>query len=79
MGKGPGLFAEAVLAKFPKIAIEDERGLMRPAARARFLTKIFALAASRRTPKERRGGAALPFPPKLMEMKNPPVAPQREG
>jgi uncharacterized protein YbbK (DUF523 family) len=78
-GKRPGIFAEAVLANFPKIAIEDERGLMRPAARARFLTRIFALAASRKPKESPPARKSAPYPAQLMEMKNAPVAPRREG
>ncbi len=45
----------------------------------RHYEKILRLALSRRVPMSRRGGFAPPFPPKLMEMKDPPVAPRREG
>jgi uncharacterized protein YbbK (DUF523 family) len=47
LGKGPGLFARAVLDRFGSLAIEDERRLMRPAVRDHFLTKLFTLAAFR--------------------------------
>ena len=47
LGKGTGLFAEQVLARFPGLAVEDEARLTSPATRERFLTKLFALAAFR--------------------------------
>ncbi len=52
LGKGPGLFAEAVLQKYPGLAVEDEARLAGPARREHFLAKLFTLAAFRRV-KER--------------------------
>jgi uncharacterized protein YbgA (DUF1722 family)/uncharacterized protein YbbK (DUF523 family) len=50
-GKGPGLFAEKVLEKFPGAAVEDEGRLRNPAIREHYLTRIFTLARWRRTKK----------------------------
>ncbi len=47
-GRGPGLFAQAVFRKFPRLAIEDEARLADPARREHFLTKLFTLASFRR-------------------------------
>ena len=43
-GKGPGLFAEKVLEKFPGAAVEDEERLRNPVVRNHYLTRIFTLA-----------------------------------
>ena len=45
VGKGPGFFGEAVLQKFPNLAIEDELRLLNLRIREHFLTKLFALAS----------------------------------
>ncbi|HJP14884.1 MAG TPA: DUF523 and DUF1722 domain-containing protein [Nitrospinota bacterium] len=58
LGKGPGLFARAVLDRFGPLAIDDEARLSSPAARDHFLTKLFTLAAFRRV-KERPSMPAL--------------------
>lgn len=58
LGKGAGLFAEAVLAKFGHLPIEDEARLASPAVRDHFLTRLFTLAAFRTIKK-------LPTPRKL--------------
>lgn len=47
LGKGAGLFAGEVLARFPGLAVEDEARLANLAIRERFLTRLFALAAFR--------------------------------
>ncbi len=47
-GKGPGLFAEAVLARFPRAAVEDESRLEKRRRREHFLTRIFTTASFRR-------------------------------
>ncbi|MBI4251890.1 MAG: DUF1722 domain-containing protein [Candidatus Tectomicrobia bacterium] len=47
LGKGAGLFAGEVLARFPGLAVEDEARLAHPPVRERFLTRLFALAAFR--------------------------------
>lgn len=44
---GPGMFAEAVKARFPGIPVEDEERLVIPAVREEFLARIFASAARR--------------------------------
>ncbi len=45
--RGPGVFAEAVLALFPLAAVEDEVRLARPRSREHFLTRLFTTAAFR--------------------------------
>ena len=47
VGKGPGFFGEAVLRKYPNLAIEDELRLLNYRIREHFLTKLFALASFR--------------------------------
>ena len=47
IGRSPGFFGEAVLQKFPDLAIEDERRLLNPRIREHFLTKLFTLASFR--------------------------------
>jgi uncharacterized protein YbgA (DUF1722 family)/uncharacterized protein YbbK (DUF523 family) len=47
VGKGPGFFGEAVLRKFPYLAIEDELRLINLKIREHFLTKLFTLASFR--------------------------------
>jgi uncharacterized protein YbgA (DUF1722 family)/uncharacterized protein YbbK (DUF523 family) len=47
VGKGPGFFGEAVLRKFPHLAIEDELRLINLKIREHFLTKLFTLASFR--------------------------------
>ena len=47
IGKGPGFFGEAVLKKFPNLAIEDELRLINLRIREHFLTKLFAFASFR--------------------------------
>jgi uncharacterized protein YbbK (DUF523 family) len=61
---GPGMFAERVLDLFPHAAIEDEASLREPDARHRFLTAVFALAATREGRRSPPGDA--PYPPELM-------------
>jgi uncharacterized protein YbgA (DUF1722 family)/uncharacterized protein YbbK (DUF523 family) len=47
LGKGSGLFAGEVLARFPHPAVEDEARLARVKIRQHFLTKLFTLARYR--------------------------------
>ncbi|MCA9393900.1 MAG: DUF523 and DUF1722 domain-containing protein [Candidatus Omnitrophica bacterium] len=47
-GKGPGMFAAAVLERFPGLAVEDEGRLSNFRLREHFLTKVFMLADFRR-------------------------------
>jgi len=47
VGTGPGMFAAAVLERFPGSAIEDEGRLRNPHVRDHFLTTLFTLAAFR--------------------------------
>jgi uncharacterized protein YbgA (DUF1722 family)/uncharacterized protein YbbK (DUF523 family) len=51
LGREPGLFARAVLEKFPQAAVEDEGRLQNFRIREHFLTKLFALARFRSTRK----------------------------
>ena len=51
IGKSPGFFGEAVLQKFPNLAIEDERRLLNPRIKEHFLTKLFTLASFREVKK----------------------------
>lgn len=53
LGRGPGMFAQAVLTRFPSLPIEDEGRLRNLAIREHFLTRLFLQAAFRefrRTP-----------------------------
>ena len=54
IGKSPGFFGEAVLQKFPNLAIEDERRLLNPRIKEHFLTKLFTLASFRGVKKSGR-------------------------
>lgn len=47
LGKTSGLFAEAVLKKFPELAVEDDARLLNLRIREHFLTRIFAFAKLR--------------------------------
>lgn len=48
LGRGPGLFAAAVLERFPHLAVEDEGRLTNLRIREHFLTRIFTAARYRR-------------------------------
>lgn len=61
LAKGAGLFASQIQASMPRIAVEDERGLGRPKARDRFLTKLFTLARLRRAKKAQSLDALADF------------------
>jgi len=58
VGRGPGLFGEAVRRRFAGLAVEDERRLADPARRDHFLAKLF-LRAAFRTAARRGSGRAL--------------------
>ncbi|MCB9730223.1 MAG: DUF1722 domain-containing protein [Deltaproteobacteria bacterium] len=47
VGKAPGLFAAALLARRPDLAVEDEGRLENARIRDHFLTRLFAMAALR--------------------------------
>jgi uncharacterized protein YbgA (DUF1722 family)/uncharacterized protein YbbK (DUF523 family) len=49
IGRDAGFFGKAVLAKYPYLAIEDERRLLNPRIVEHFLTKLFAIARFRET------------------------------
>jgi uncharacterized protein YbbK (DUF523 family) len=61
-GMRPGMFAEHVLARFPRAAVEDEARLGDPGARHDFLSRVFALAASR---EHIAASDRHPYPPEL--------------
>jgi uncharacterized protein YbgA (DUF1722 family)/uncharacterized protein YbbK (DUF523 family) len=46
-GKGPGFFAEAVLARHPGLPVEDEKRMTNLRIREHFLTRLFAAAELR--------------------------------
>lgn len=49
IAKGPGFFGQAVLERFPHLAVEDVGRLRNPRIKAHFLTKLFTLARFRLT------------------------------
>ena len=61
IGKGPGLFAEKVLEKFPGAAIEDEGRLMNYNIREHFLTKLFTLARFREVKNKNTAKSLIDF------------------
>lgn len=61
MGKGPGLFAAAVLERFPGLAVEDEGRLSNFRLREHFLTKLFLLADFRQVRRSGRIKALVDF------------------
>ncbi len=48
---GIGLFARALLARFPDLPIEDEQGLADPQRRGQFLERVFAYHRFRSQPR----------------------------
>jgi len=60
-GKGPGLFAQKVLEKYPGLAIEDEVRLRNFNIREHFLTKLFTLAQFRDVKKRNTAKALVDF------------------
>ncbi|MFA9407710.1 MAG: YbgA family protein [Candidatus Dadabacteria bacterium] len=61
IGKGPGLFAEKVLEKYPGVAIEDEGRLLNYNIREHFLTKLFTLARFREVKKKNTAKSLIEF------------------
>jgi uncharacterized protein YbgA (DUF1722 family)/uncharacterized protein YbbK (DUF523 family) len=61
LGRGPGLFAEGVLACFPGIAVEDEGRLTNFRIREHFLTRIHTSAAFREMAAQRDMGELVLF------------------
>ena len=61
IARGPGLFAEKVLEKYPGSAIEDEGRLMNFTIREHFLTKLFTLARFRDAKKKNTMKALVDF------------------
>lgn len=60
-GKGPGLFAEKVLEKYPGVALEDEERLRNYNIREHFLTKLYTLARFREVKKKNTVRALVDF------------------
>lgn len=58
---GNGMFAEAVLQKYPHLAVESEKRLENLAIREHFLQKIFALADLEETLAKKSPGALVDF------------------
>ena len=46
--RGSGIFAAAVMERFPNLAVEDEKRLRNPLRREQFLTRLYSLARLRR-------------------------------
>jgi len=61
LGRGPGLFAAAVLERFPGSAVEDEGRLTNFRIREHFLTRIFVSAAFRDLRKRPSMGRLVEF------------------
>jgi uncharacterized protein YbgA (DUF1722 family)/uncharacterized protein YbbK (DUF523 family) len=61
LGRGPGLFAAAVLDRFPSAAVEDEGRLTNYRIREHFLTRLFAGARLREMRGRRSMGALVSF------------------
>lgn len=61
ISKGPGLFAEKVLERYPGVAIEDEGRLMNFSIREHFLTKLYTLARFRNVKKKNSAKALIDF------------------
>jgi uncharacterized protein YbgA (DUF1722 family)/uncharacterized protein YbbK (DUF523 family) len=61
VGKGPGFFGGAVLARFGHLAVEDEGRLKNLRIREHFLTKLFALASFREVKASGRFGELVKF------------------
>lgn len=60
-GKGAGFFAEAVMGRFPGLAVEDEGRLRNFRIREHFLTKLYTLARFREVMKAGTAGALVNF------------------
>jgi uncharacterized protein YbgA (DUF1722 family) len=60
-GKGTGFFGNAVLERFPHLAIEDEGRLRNPSIKNHFLTKLFTLANFREIKKSKSSEELLKF------------------
>ena len=61
LGRGPGLFAEGVLARYPAAMVEDEGRLTNFRIREHFLTRVFTTAAFRDLAKRPSMGALVTF------------------
>jgi uncharacterized protein YbgA (DUF1722 family)/uncharacterized protein YbbK (DUF523 family) len=61
IARGPGFFGAAVLAKYPNLAIEDERRLLNPRIKEHFLVKLFTLANFREIKQKRSIQALIKF------------------
>lgn len=70
---GAGLFARAVLERFPDAAVEDEARLADPGHRHRFLTRLWAAA------RRREAGLPLRHPPPSCRFRIPNPVPIRRS
>ncbi len=61
VGAGPGMFGEAVQARFPDLPVEDEGRLTNRALREHFFTAVFALARLREAVGTGQMGALVDF------------------
>jgi uncharacterized protein YbgA (DUF1722 family)/uncharacterized protein YbbK (DUF523 family) len=61
VGKGNGMFGEAVKTKYSHLAIEDDARLLNPKVKEHFLTKLFTLARFRVLEKEGKIKALMDF------------------
>ena len=61
IGRSSGFFGRAVMAKYPNLAIEDERRLLNLRIREHFLTRLFAIASFRESVKSGRIRALVKF------------------
>jgi uncharacterized protein YbbK (DUF523 family) len=55
-GRGPGIFAEALMRRLPDLPVVDEQQLADPAARQRFVARVFARCPT--APRYSAGGRA---------------------
>jgi len=61
IGRGPGIFGQAVLDDFSNKAIEDEKRLLNERIREHFLTKLYTLADFRNVRESDTGNALVDF------------------
>lgn len=61
LGRGPGFFGNAVILRFPFLAIEDEKRLNNPTIREHFLRKIYTFAAFRTVKQKPHMNALVQF------------------
>ena len=61
IARGSGVFGGAVLAKYPNLAIEDERRLLNPRIKEHFLVKLYTLASFRAVKQKKSIQALIKF------------------